>query len=72
MFQETMGSLNRPREEWKANMAEVASMAFSMDVKPKNKHTSLRRRRISKQGYSSHVLKTGDIYISFEDDEQER
>ena len=52
-------------------MAEVDSMAFSMDVKP-NKHTSLKRKRISKQGYSSHVLKTGDIYISFEGDEQER
>ena len=29
-------------------MAEVDSMIFSMDAKLKNKHTSLKRRRISR------------------------
>ena len=49
VVQEVMGSLNWPREECKANMAEVDSMVFSMDVKIKNKHdASLKRRRISK------------------------
>ena len=34
-FQGMMGSLNWPQEEWKANMAEVDSMMFSMYVNKK-------------------------------------
>ena len=48
-------------------MAEVDSMMFSMNVKLKNKHTSIKRRRIFKV-YSSNVqwkknIETQNIYI---------
>ena len=44
-----MGSLNWPREEWKAKMAKVDSMKFTINVnvKLKYKYTSIERRRIS-------------------------
>ena len=48
MTQGMMASLNWPREEWKANMAAVDLGMFLMDVKLKIKHTSLKRRPISK------------------------
>lgn len=48
-----IGSLNWPREKWKGNIAEVDSMMFSMDVKLKSEHTSVKRRRTSKTITSS-------------------
>lgn len=42
------GSFELARGECKANMAEGDSIMFSMDVKIKNKHASLKRTRISK------------------------
>ena len=47
-FQGMMGSLNWRGEEWKANMADVDSMMFSMDEELKNKYTSIKGRSVSK------------------------
>jgi len=53
----------------KANMAELDSMMFSMDVKLKNKHFPIEKTSFQHeniwwiQGYSFNVLKMGNIYI---------
>ena len=83
MFQGMMENYKWPGQEWKTNVAEVDSMMFSMDVELKNKHTSIKRRRISKTITSGRyrvilpmfnerkILKQ-EIYIFFKRDEQER